>query len=78
MMADGEKPKNEPQKAVTQDSKQEGTQELQRRIQEYLHALKEYERDLESKAAIRSRSGRLQNPPEKPQLNRLPGPGCAG
>jgi len=56
-MADGEKTINESQKAAIQDSKQEGPQELQRRIQEYLHALKEYERDLESRALIGSGSG---------------------
>ncbi len=56
-MADGEKPINDSQKAATQDSKQEGPQELQRRIQEYLHALKEYERDFKSKALIGSGSG---------------------
>jgi hypothetical protein len=64
-MADGEKPINDSQKAATQDSKQEGPQELQRRIQEYLHALKEYERDFESKAFIGSGSGGC-----KPRTNR--------
>jgi hypothetical protein len=56
-MADGEKTINESQRAAIQDSKQEGPQELQRRIQEYLHALKEYERDLGSRALIGSGSG---------------------
>jgi len=64
-MADGEKPINESQKAATGDSKQEGPQELQRRIQEYLHALKEYERDFGSKAFIGPDSGGC-----KPRTNR--------
>jgi hypothetical protein len=61
-MADGEKVTNESQKAAIQDSKQEGPQELQRRIQEYLHALKEYERDFESRALIGSGSGGCKPP----------------
>ena len=54
-MADGEKAINESQKTAIQG--QEGSQELQRRIQEYLHALKEYERDFESRALVGSGSG---------------------
>ncbi len=61
-MADGEKATNESQKAAIQDSKQEGPQELQRRIQEYLHALKEYEKDSESRALIGSGSGGCKPP----------------
>jgi hypothetical protein len=54
-MVEDKKPTNRSQhKAVTEDSKQEGSPEsleLQRRIREFLRTLKEYERTFESKRA---------------------------
>lgn len=73
-MAEGEKAINESQKTAIQDLKQEGPEELQRRIQEYLHALKEYERDFESRALVGSGSGGckpLTNLNLNPPLGRL-------
>ena len=64
-MADGEK-------AINESQKQAGPQELQRRIQEYLHALKEYERDFESRALIGSGSGG-RKPPTNLNLDPPPG-----